>query len=137
MQKKSETHLLMDCPKLNIFRHSSMYLWERESNAFLKSMSRMRDSIFFLLVNFIKFKMLMMILRLNMLRNCSDQLINKLHAETAEALNILPKDTSGEEVVLLGIETVLVVIKEDIAAMFARITSFQNIEVQMLSLLVN
>ena len=60
-----------------------------------------------------------------------------LHAETAEALNILPKDTSEEEVVLLGIQTVLVVIKEDTAVMFARITSFQNIEAQMFSLLVN
>ena len=60
MQKKSETHFLMDCPKLNIFRNSSMYLWERESNAFLKSMSRIRDSIFFLLAYFMRFKMLIM-----------------------------------------------------------------------------
>ena len=52
-------------------------------------------------------------------------------------MNILPKDTSEEEVVLLGIEIVLVVIKEGTAAMFVRITSLQNIEVQMFSLLVN
>ena len=37
----------MDCLKLNLFRHSSMYLCERESKAFLKSMSRIRDSILF------------------------------------------------------------------------------------------
>ena len=72
-----------------------------------------------------------------MWKNYSDQLIDKLHAETAEAMNILPKDTSEEEVVLLGIEIVLVVIKEGTAAMFVRITSLQNIEVQMFSLLVN
>ena len=34
---------MTDGPKLNILRHSSMYLCERESNAFLKSMSRIRD----------------------------------------------------------------------------------------------
>ena len=72
-----------------------------------------------------------------MWKNYSDQLIGKLHVETAEAVNILPKDTSEEEAVLLGIESVLVVIKEDTAVMFVRITSLQNIEVQMFSLLVN
>ena len=72
-----------------------------------------------------------------MWKNYSDQLLDKLHVETAEAVNILPKDTSEEEAVLLGIETVLVVIKEDTAVMFARTTSFQNIEVHMFFLLVN
>ena len=52
-------------------------------------------------------------------------------------MNILPEDTSEEEAVLLGIETVLVVIKEDTAVMFVKITSLQNIEAQMFSLLVN
>ena len=72
-----------------------------------------------------------------MWKNYSDQLIDKLLVETVEAMNILPKDTSEEEAVLLGIETVLVVIKEDTAVMFVKITSVQNIEAQMLSLLVN
>ena len=72
-----------------------------------------------------------------MWKNSSDQLIGKLHVEIAEAVNILPKDTSEEEAVLLGIESVLVVIKEDTAVMFVRITSLQNIEVQMVFFLVN
>ena len=72
-----------------------------------------------------------------MWKNYSDQLIDKLLVETVEAMNILPKDTSEEEAVLLGIETVLVVIKEDTAVMFVKITSLQNIEAQMFSLLVN
>ena len=58
MLKKSETYFLMEGPKLNIFRHSSIYFCERESNAFLKSMSRIRDSIFFLLAYFMRFRML-------------------------------------------------------------------------------
>ena len=72
-----------------------------------------------------------------MWKNYSDQLIDKLHVETAEAMNILPKDTSEEEVVLLGIEIVPAVIKEGTAVMFVKITSLQNIEVQMFFLLVN
>ena len=52
--------LMTDGPKLNILRHSSMYLCERESNAFLKSMSRIRDSIFFILACFIRFMLMMM-----------------------------------------------------------------------------
>ena len=37
-----------------------MYLNKKESNAFLKSMSRIRDSIFFLLTCFRRFRILMM-----------------------------------------------------------------------------
>ena len=37
-----------------------MYLWERESKAFLKSKSRIRDSVFFLVAYFIRFRMLIM-----------------------------------------------------------------------------
>ena len=80
---------------------------------------------------------MMMIFRQIMWKNYSDQLIGKLHVETAEAVNILPKDTSEEEAVLLGIDTVLVVIKEDTPAMFAETTPVQNIEVHMFFLLVN
>ena len=57
VQKKRKTHLRMNVQNLKIFKHSSMYLCERESNAFRKSMSRIRDSIFFLLLCF---RMLMM-----------------------------------------------------------------------------
>ena len=46
LQNKSETHFLMDGPKFNIFRHSSIYLWESESYAFMKSVSMIKDSIF-------------------------------------------------------------------------------------------
>ena len=58
--KKRETHLRIEGPKLNIFIHSSICLCESESNAFLKSISRIRDLIFLLLVCFIRFRMLMM-----------------------------------------------------------------------------
>ena len=60
MQKKRETNFQMDGPKLNMLRHSLLYLCERELNTFLKLMSRIRDSIFFLLVCFMRFKMLIM-----------------------------------------------------------------------------
>ena len=58
MQKKSDTYFLTDGPKLNIFRPLLVYLFDRESNAFLKSMSRIRDSSFFLLADFMRFRML-------------------------------------------------------------------------------
>ena len=56
--KKSLIHLLIDSPKLNIFKQFSMYLWVRLSKAFLKSIRSINDSICFLLACFIRLRIL-------------------------------------------------------------------------------
>ena len=62
--------------------------------------------------------------------NYSYQLGGKPIAETAVVLNTLLKNTSEEDIVLLGMKTVLVVEKGDTAAMFVKVTSLQNIEIR-------
>ena len=72
-----------------------------------------------------------------MLGNYSNQLESKPSAETAVVLNTLLKDTLEEDIVLLGMKTVLVVEKGDTAAMFVKVMNPKNIEGQRIFPLVN
>ena len=65
------------------------------------------------------------------------QLGGKPIAETAVVLNTLLKDASEEDIVLLGMITILVVVKWDTAAVFVRVMNLKNTEGQKISPLVN
>ena len=69
--------------------------------------------------------------------NYSYQLGGKPIAETAVVLNTLHKDTLEEDIVLLGMKTVLVVEKGDTEAMFVKVMNPKNTEGQRISPLVN